>query len=181
MNKYRKERIEMITAMMMAIANIPEKAASELLKSTITYKNIVEGEECTLYESYSANLEDVVGELQENNKGKLVDKITEEAVSELNKWMLDEGIVSAKQLKESINAGYAVIIVEPNKKRIVKHFSSDTAHVYCKRKLAKQGSQVSAHRPGSKMPKRNKVERVTARLAKRNSIRQKKHRPDWKD
>ena len=36
MNEYREERIEMIVAMMVAIANISEQMAFELLKSTIT-------------------------------------------------------------------------------------------------------------------------------------------------
>lgn len=63
MNPYRKERIDMIVAMMMAIAGIPENVVVSLFKSTMTYQNIIEGEECTLYESYSANLEDAVGEL----------------------------------------------------------------------------------------------------------------------
>lgn len=99
MNKYREERIDMIIAMMMTIADISEEKASELLKTTITYQNIIDGEECTLYESYSANLEDVVEELQENGQGVLVKDITEDAVTNLNKRMLDEGIKSAKQLK----------------------------------------------------------------------------------
>ena len=44
MNKYREERIDMIIAMMMTIADISEEKASELLKSTITYQNIIDGE-----------------------------------------------------------------------------------------------------------------------------------------
>lgn len=116
MNKYREERIEMIAAMMMAIANISEEMAFELLKSTITYQNIVDGEECTLYESYSANLEDVVEELQECDKGALVKAVTEDAVTELNKWMLDKGIKNAKQLKENIDTMYATLTVMPSKK-----------------------------------------------------------------
>lgn len=101
MNPYREERINMIVAMMMTLVNISEEKASELLKSTITYQNIVDGEECTLSESYSANLEDVIEELQENGQGVLVKEITEDAVTNLNKRMLDEGIKSAKQLKET--------------------------------------------------------------------------------
>lgn len=100
MNQYREERINMIVAMMMTLTNISEEKAFKLLKSTTTYQNIVDGEECTLSESYSANLEDVIEELQESNQNDLVKNITEEAVTNLNKRMLDENIKSAKQLKE---------------------------------------------------------------------------------
>lgn len=100
MNPYREERINMIVAMMMTLADISEEKALKLLKSTITYQNIVDGEACTLSESYSANLEDVVEELQESSQSDLVKNITEEAVTNLNKRMFDKGIKSAKQLKE---------------------------------------------------------------------------------
>lgn len=100
MNQYREERINMIVAMIMTLADISEEKALELLKSTITYQNIIDGEECTLLESYSANLEDVIEELQESNQSYLIKNITEEAITDLNKRMLDENIKSAKQLKE---------------------------------------------------------------------------------
>lgn len=99
MNIDRKERIEMIKVMMMAITNIPEKRALELLESTITYQNILNGEECTLYESYSANLEDVVEELREYGKGEPVKRITEDSILRLNKWIYDNSIQNAEQLK----------------------------------------------------------------------------------
>ena len=116
MNKYREERIDMIIAMMMTMADISEEKASELLKLTITYQNIIDGEECTLYESYSANLEDVVEELQESDQNVWVKEITEDAVTNLNKRMLDEGIKSAEQLKEAANARQAIVTVIPYEK-----------------------------------------------------------------
>lgn len=100
MNLYREERINMIVAMMMTLTNISEEKAFKLFQSTVIYQNIVDGEECTLSESYSANLEDVIEELQESNQNDLVKNITEEAVTNLNKYMFDKGIKSAKQLKE---------------------------------------------------------------------------------
>lgn len=96
-----EERINIIIAMIMAIAHVSEEMASELFKSTITYRNIVQGEECTLYESYSANLEDAIQELQEE-KHELVQNITEENVSKLNRFMLDKEIITAEELKEYI-------------------------------------------------------------------------------
>ena len=96
-----EERINIIIAMIMAIAHVSEEMASELFKSTITYRNIVQGEECTLYESYSANLEDAIQELQEE-KHELVQNSTEENVSKLNRFMLDKEIITAEELKEYI-------------------------------------------------------------------------------
>lgn len=182
MNKYREERIDMIIAMMMTIADISEEKASELLKSTITYQNIIEGEECTLYESYSANLEDVVEELQESDQGVWVKEITEDAVTNLNKRMLDEGIKSAKQLKETANSRQAIVTVIPYEKisererLLSKNFLVGSAR---KRKPAKTSIKVAACKAGTSLRNQNKAGRVACK-ATRNSARSNKGSSGWK-
>lgn len=176
MNEYREERIEMIVAMMMAITNISEETAYELLKSTVTYQNIVDGEECTLYESYSANLEDVAEELQECDKGALVKKITEDAVTELNKWMLDKGIKSAKQLKENVDAVHAAIAVIPYKKvsnRKPIPFQVVAVERNDRRKGAKTHCRVAAGKAAMTLPTQKKSGRVACRAGKNSSVNKK--------
>lgn len=182
MNKYREERINMIIAMIMTIADISEEQASELLKSTITYQNIIDGEECTLYESYSANLEDVVEELQESNHCDLVKAITEEAVTNLNKRMLNEGIKSAKQLKEATNARQAIVAVIPYEKisdreRISsKNLLAGSVH---RRKPAKTNIKVAACKAGTSLRNQNKAGRVACK-ANKNTARYNKGGSGWK-
>lgn len=180
MNKYREERIEMIAAMMMAIADISEEMAFELLKSTITYQNIVDGEECTLYESYSANLEDVVEELQECDKGDLVKAVTEDAVTELNKWMLDKGIKNAKQLKENMDTMYATVTVMPSKK--VSNPQSIPFEVVVVEKNRRKGAKMYCGGMASKATKTiettKKVGRAACKAKKNSSI--KKNDSGWR-
>ena len=182
MNKYREERIDMIIAMMMTIADISEEKASELLKSTITYQNIIDGEECTLYESYSANLEDVVEELQESDQGDWVKGITEDAVTNLNERMLDEGIRSAKQLKEATNVKQALVTVIPYEKisdreRLPsKNLLTGSAR---RRKPAKTSIKVAACKTGTSLRNQNKAGRVACK-ANKNSARVNKGGLDWR-
>lgn len=176
MNKYREERINMIIAMMMTIADISEEKASELLKSTITYQNIIDGEECTLYESYSANLEDVVEELQESDQNVWVKDITEDAVTNLNKRMLDEGIKSARQLKEAMNARQAIVTVIPYEKISDRErFSSKNllAGSVHRRKPAKTNIKVAACKAGTSLRNQNKAGRVACK-ANKNSAKSNK-------
>ncbi len=97
MNKYRIERIEMIVAMIMNITGLPENIVLRLIKNTATYKNIIKGDECTLYEDYSANVMDIAKEIESHQVAK---KITPDAVSDLNQWMFENDIENARQLKE---------------------------------------------------------------------------------
>lgn len=94
MNKYR---IEMIVAMMVTISSLTENVVLSLIKNTTTYKNIIEGDECTLYEDYSANVMDIAKEIESHQVAK---KITPDAVSDLNQWMFENDIENARQLKE---------------------------------------------------------------------------------
>lgn len=169
MNKYREERINMIIAMMMAIANISEEKASELLKSTITYQNIIAGEECTLYESYSANLEDAVEELMESDQKAWVEEITEDAVTKLNKRMLDEGIKNAKQLKDSINAIQTIIIAMPSEEMIDQEVALSTKSLVSslrERKVARTQNRTVAFKKKTTVRCRNKAGRVAAKRSK---------------
>jgi hypothetical protein len=182
MNKYREERIDMIIAMMMTMADISEEKASELLKLTITYQNIIDGEECTLYESYSANLEDVVEELQESDQNVWVKEITEDAVTNLNKRMLDEGIKSAEQLKEAANARQAIVTVIPYEKISDRErFSSKNllAGSVRRRKPAKTNIKVAACKAGTSLRNQNKAGRVACK-ANKNSARSNKGSSGWK-
>lgn len=178
MSEYREERIEMIVAMMVAIANISEQMAFELLKSTITYQNIMDGEECTLYESYSANLEDVVEELLECNKGELVSKITEDEISKLNRWMLDKGIKNARQLKDNINEKHLVIAVAPNGKAInQKPYMNEFVTV--RKKGAKTYGRVAASKAANTLQTQKKAGRVACKT-RTNSSKAKKNESGWR-
>lgn len=178
MNKYREERINMIIAMMMTIADIPEDKASELLKSTITYQNIVNGEECTLYESYSANLEDVVEELQESNQYALVKDITEDAVTNLNKHMLKEGIKSAEQLKEAVNVRQAVVTVIPYEE-ISNRMAIPMTGSMRRKKQTRTNIKVAACKTGASLKTKNKVGKVACKASK-NSARSNKSSSGWR-
>lgn len=99
MDKDTQERIDMITGMIMAITNMQENDVEDLIKGTIVYRNIVRGEECTLYEDYSANLMDIVKELKKRNVGSSICGITPVEISDLNQWMFSNDIEDARQLK----------------------------------------------------------------------------------
>lgn len=182
MNKYREERINMIIAMMMTIADISEEKASDLLKSTMTYQNIVDGEECTLYESYSANLEDVVEELQGSNQGAFVKDITEDAVTNLNKRMLDEGIKSAKQLKEAAKARQPIVTVIPYEKISNREIISSKNLLIGsmrRRKQVKPNIKVAACKAGTSLRTQNRAGKVACKASK-NSVRSNKGNSGWK-
>ncbi len=101
MDKDTQERIDMITGMIMAITNMQENDVEDLIKGTIVYRNIVRGEECTLYEDYSANLMDIVKELKKKNVRSSICGITSVEISDLNQWMFSNDIEDARQLKEN--------------------------------------------------------------------------------
>lgn len=182
MNEHREERINMIIAMMMKIANISEEKATKLLKSTNTYQNIVDGDKCTLYESYSANLEDVVEELQESDQNVWVKEITEDAVTNLNRRMLDEGIKSARQLKEAMNAKQAIVTVIPYEKISDRErFSSKNLleGSVRRRKPAKTNIKVTACKAGTSLRNQNKAGRAACK-ANRNFVRSSKGNSGWR-
>lgn len=101
MNELKTERTDMIAAMIMAITGIDDDEIKNLIKQTTVYQNIVEGDECTLYEDYSANLMDIIDEVKQNNTSSDVSNITPDEVSALNHWIFKNHIKNAKQLKDT--------------------------------------------------------------------------------
>lgn len=95
-----KERIDMIVAMMIAITDMPQGQAIELIKNTVVYQNIIAREECTLYEDYNANLLEIVEEIKATKHAEWVEKITEDAVSKLNVWLFRNNIQNAEQFRK---------------------------------------------------------------------------------
>ena len=103
MNKYRRERIDMIVAMIMFITHLSRRYVEKLVQSTRTYQDIVEGEECTLYDSYSSNLSSIVDELKKQpNVSEKLDLVTDESIIYCNNWMRINKIQNAKQFTDSI-------------------------------------------------------------------------------
>lgn len=101
MDRYTQERIDMITGMIMVITNMQESAVKDLISTTIVYRNIIRGEECTLYEDYSANLMSIVKELRRKNVESGICEITSDKVSDLNQQIFSLGIRNADQLKKN--------------------------------------------------------------------------------
>lgn len=96
MNKYDRERIDMITVMVMYITKLPAKRISPYMRKTKTYSNILRGDEITLYDSYAANLMDMAGEWKEKEKvPPVLRNITAEQVNESNTWLRDKEIRDA--------------------------------------------------------------------------------------
>lgn len=105
MDGYTKERIDMITGMIMVITHMQENDVKDLISTTIVYRNIIRGEECTLYEDYSANLMSIVKELRRKNIESDISKITSDKVSDLNQQIFSLGIRNADQLKKKLYRG----------------------------------------------------------------------------
>lgn len=101
MDRYTKERIDMITGMIMVITNMQENDVKDLIGTTVVYRNIIKGEECTLYEDYSANLMSIVKELRKKNIESGICEITSDKVSDLNQQIFSLGIRNADQLKKN--------------------------------------------------------------------------------
>lgn len=102
MDRYTQERIDMITGMIMVITNMQESDVKDLISTTIVYRNIIRGEECTLYEDYSANLMSIVKELRRKNVESGICEITSDKVSDLNQQIFSLGIRNADQLKKKL-------------------------------------------------------------------------------
>lgn len=85
-NKYRLNRFANIIIMINYITGISEEEILRNMKETITYKEIVNGNECFLYESYPANLEDMVQEWKEKNT-PVLGEITEEQIDKAIEWL----------------------------------------------------------------------------------------------
>lgn len=103
MDKFRRERIDMIIAMVMFITHLPRRCVVTLLRSTKTYQYIVEGEESTLYDGYSANLFNMAEEVKKRpDMPRELELITDESIMYCNNWMRINKIQNAKQFMEKI-------------------------------------------------------------------------------
>ncbi len=100
MDDYRKKRADMIVSMIAVLTGMSERDIEKAVAGTIVYRNIMSGEECTLYDGYSANLMEIVEEVKETDVRSAVSGITPKSVSELNQWMRKCGITDALQMKE---------------------------------------------------------------------------------
>lgn len=100
MDKYNKERIEMIIVMLMYITKLPKEIIIDLVKNTDVYKNIINGDEITLYDGYSANLMEMVEEWQnQDNIPCEVKNISTEKVNQCNDWLRKNEFENARQAK----------------------------------------------------------------------------------
>lgn len=102
MDDYLKKRIDMVVVMIAALTGMSESDIEKAVEGTIVYRNLLNGEECTLYEDYSANIMEMAEELREKNIETAISKITSKAVADLNRWMTDRGIVDAVQMREKM-------------------------------------------------------------------------------
>jgi len=105
LNKYDEERIGMIIVMIMYITKLPEQTIIKLVEETAVYKNIISGDEVTLYDGYSANLMEMVEEWQEQNDiPNQMKEISAQAVNECNDWLRDNEFDNARQAREVLLA-----------------------------------------------------------------------------
>lgn len=100
MNKYDRERINMIIAMVMYITRLPERKISPYVKRTKTYLDILNGDELTLYDSYAANLMEMAREWKKKpNIPSVLRNITAEQIDVSNTWLRERKIKDSRQAK----------------------------------------------------------------------------------
>lgn len=87
-NEYRLKRFKNIISLVKDITGLPEEEILKNMQETITYQGIVEGNECFLYESYPANLGDMIEEWKEKNT-PVLSEITEEQIDEAIRRLRD--------------------------------------------------------------------------------------------
>lgn len=87
-DKYTLERFANIIVILKHITNLSEEEILKNMKETITYKEIVSKNECFLYESYPANLEDMIEEWKEKDT-PILSEITEDQIDEAIRWLRD--------------------------------------------------------------------------------------------
>lgn len=87
-NEYRLKRFENIIRLVKDITGLLEEEILKNMQETITYQEIVKGNECFLYESYLANLEDMIEEWKEKNT-PVLSEITEEQIDEAIRRLRD--------------------------------------------------------------------------------------------
>lgn len=87
-DKYTSERFANIIVILKHITNLSEEEILKNMKETITYKEIISKNECFLYESYPANLEDMIEEWKEKGT-PVLGEITEEQIDDAIIWLRD--------------------------------------------------------------------------------------------
>lgn len=85
-NEHRLKRFENIIRLLKDITGLPEEEILKNMQETTTYQEIMEGNECFLYESYPANLQDMIEEWKEKST-PVLSKITEEQIDEAIKHL----------------------------------------------------------------------------------------------
>lgn len=85
-DKYTLDRFANIIMMTKYITGLPEEEIVKNIKETIIYQEIVNKNECFLYESYPANLEEMVEEWKEKNI-PILGQITSEQISAASMWI----------------------------------------------------------------------------------------------
>lgn len=85
-DKYTLDRLVNIIMMTKYITGLPEEEIIKNIKETIIYQEIVNKNECFLYESYPANLEEMVEEWKEKNT-PILGQITSEQISVASMWI----------------------------------------------------------------------------------------------
>lgn len=154
MNKYDKERIEMIIVMIMYITKLPEQVIIKLIKKTDVYKNIMNGDEVTLYDGYSANLMEMVEEWQEQQDiPKQMKDISAQAVNRCNDWLRDNEFDNAKQARDAL--------LEPIAIRRTLRRTKQAAY--------RKGAVAARRRMRPKLGRRTGRSRVSLKAARKNN------------
>lgn len=78
----KQERFENILSVVENITNLPRQEIVNKMKETITYKQIVDGNWCYIYESYPANLLDMIEEWKEKDI-PVLSEITERKIAKV--------------------------------------------------------------------------------------------------
>lgn len=118
MNKYDRERINMIIVMIMYITELSERKVFSYVKRTKTYLDILSGDELTLYDSYAANLMDMANEWKrKSNVPSVLRNITAEQINDSNKWLRVRKISDARQAKFILSKNHNIKRIPHRQKR----------------------------------------------------------------
>lgn len=85
-NRDLLSRLADIIMMVNYITNLSKEEILENMKNTIVYKEIVSGNECFLYDSYPANLEEMISEWREKNI-PILGEIKVQQISVASMWL----------------------------------------------------------------------------------------------
>lgn len=90
-----QERINMLTAILVALTGMEENKSQKILKDTCIYEAILEKDEIVLHEGYLINTLDIISEL----KKKKILSVASDKVYDLCQWMSENDIQCARQLR----------------------------------------------------------------------------------